>query len=89
MDADGVPASVYEFFKREVEPHVPGAWIDASKRGHKNGYVGMVGYEINFNRYFYRYRPPRPIAEIKAEIQASDRTQTSSQEESAKFPHGE
>ena len=89
MHADGVSASVYEFFKREVEPHVPDAWIDTSKRDHKDGYFGMVGYEINFKRYFYRYRPPRPIAEIEAEIQASYRTQTASQEKSAKFPHGE
>ncbi len=31
--------------------------------------VGLVGYEINFNRYFYEYRPPRPLEEIEADIQ--------------------
>ena len=69
-DADEVPASVRAFFEREVKPHVPDAWIDTSKRDHKDGKVGLVGYEINFNRYFYRYKPPRPIAEIGADIQA-------------------
>ncbi len=68
--ADGVPASVRAFFEREVKPHVPDAWIDTSKRDHKDGKVGVVGYEINFNRYFYRHKPPRPIAEIEADIQA-------------------
>ena len=69
-DADGVPASVRAFFEREVKPHVPDAWIDTSKRDHQDGKVGVVGYEINFNRYFYRYKAPRPIAEIEADIQA-------------------
>ena len=70
MDAEKVPASVRAFFDREVKPHVPDAWIETSKRDHKDGKVGLVGYEINFNRYFYRYKPPRPIAEIEADIQA-------------------
>ena len=70
VDSDGVPASVRAFFEREVRPHVPDAWIDISKRDHRDGKVGLVGYEINFNRYFYQYKPPRPIAEIESEIQA-------------------
>ncbi len=53
------------FFDREVKPHVPDAWIETSKRDPK---VGLVGYEINFNRYFYRYTPPRPLEEIEADI---------------------
>lgn len=69
-DAEGVPASVREFFSREVLPHVPDAWIDTSKRDAKDGLVGLIGYEINFNRYFYRYTPPRPIEEIEADIRA-------------------
>ena len=69
-DADGVPASVRAFFEREVKPHVPDAWIDTSKRDHQDAKVGLVGYEINFNRYFYRYKAPRPIAEIEADIQS-------------------
>jgi hypothetical protein len=42
---------------------VPDAWIDTAKRDPKDGQVGLVGYEINFNRYFYRYTPPRPLEE--------------------------
>ena len=57
---------VEAFFEREVKPHVPDAWIDTSKRDPKDGQVGLVGYEINFNRYFYRYTPPRPLEEIEA-----------------------
>jgi type I restriction enzyme M protein len=67
-DAAGIPASVRAFFECEVKPHVPDAWIDAGKRDPKDGRVGLVGYEINFNRYFYRYTPPRPLEEIEAEI---------------------
>jgi type I restriction enzyme M protein len=69
-DADGVPASVRAFFEREVKPHVSDAWIDASKRDPKDRRVGLVGYEINFNRYFYRYTPPRSLEEIEADIRA-------------------
>lgn len=50
-----------------------GAWIDTSKRDKKDGHVGFVGYEINFNRYFYQYKPPRPLDEIEADIQAIER----------------
>jgi type I restriction enzyme M protein len=68
VDAEGVSASVRAFFEREVKPHVPDAWIDTSKRDLKDGRVGLVGYEINFNRYFYRYTPPRPLEEIESDI---------------------
>lgn len=68
VDADGVPASVRAFFAREVLPHVPESWIDTARRDHKDGHVGLVGYEINFNRYFYRYTPPRPLEEIERDI---------------------
>ncbi len=37
-------------------------------RDNKDGEVGKVGYEINFNRYFYQYQPPRPLPEIEADI---------------------
>ena len=69
-DTESVPLgeAVAAFFEREVRPHVPEAWIDQSKRDHKDGQVGLVGYEINFNRYFYQYTPPRPLAEIEADI---------------------
>jgi len=62
--------TVEAFFNREVRPHVPDAWIDTSRRDPKDGEVGVVGYEINFNRYFYRYKPPRPLEEIEADIRS-------------------
>ena len=70
-DTENVPLgeTVESFFEREVTPHVPDAWMDATRRDPHDGEVGIVGYEINFNRYFYEYRPPRPLEEIEADIQ--------------------
>ena len=70
-DTENVPLreTVEAFFDREVKPHVPDAWIDTTRRDLHDGEVGLVGYEINFNRYFYEYRPPRPLEEIEADIQ--------------------
>ena len=69
-DEERVPLAedVYAFFEREVAPHVADAWIDESKRDAKDGEVGVVGYEINFNRYFYRYAAPRALGEIETDI---------------------
>jgi type I restriction enzyme M protein len=74
-DTESVPLgeSIESFFDREVKPHVPDAWIDTNKRDEKDGQVGIVGYEINFNRYFYKYTPPRPLEEIDAEIRAIEK----------------
>lgn len=63
-----VSESVEAYFIKEVQPHVPDAWIDASKRDAKDGEVGIVGYEIPFNRHFYQYQPPRPLEEIDADL---------------------
>jgi type I restriction enzyme M protein len=63
-DYENIPLKedIHAYFAREVLPHVPDAWIDASKT--------KVGYEIPFNRHFYQYTPPRPLAEIEADIKA-------------------
>ncbi len=58
------------YFIKEVQPHVPDAWIDASKKDAKDEQVGIVGYEIPFNRHFYEYQPPRDLAEIDADLDA-------------------
>ncbi|WP_226689394.1 type I restriction-modification system subunit M [Ruegeria arenilitoris] len=58
------------YVEREVTPFVPDAWVDESHRDATDGQVGRVGYEINFNRYFYTYMPPRPLEEIDAELKA-------------------
>ncbi|MBF0178401.1 MAG: SAM-dependent DNA methyltransferase [Magnetococcales bacterium] len=61
-DTESVPLKerIQDYFRREVLPHVPDAWIDESKT--------RVGYEIPFNRYFYRYEPPRPLEKIEQDI---------------------
>jgi len=56
------------YFQKEVAPHVPDAWIDNSKIDERDKQVGIVGYEIPFNRHFYEYEPPRPLQEIDAEL---------------------
>ena len=63
-DKETIPLSVdiEEYFNTEVLPHVPDAWIDYDKT--------RIGYEINFTKYFYEYKPLRPSIEIKAEIEA-------------------
>ena len=71
-DTENVPLDedINEYFRREVEPYVPDAWIDTTIRDDRDGEVGRVGYEINFNRYFYEYTPPRSLEEIEADIKA-------------------
>jgi type I restriction enzyme M protein len=61
-DNENVPLTedIGVYMEREVLPHVPDAWVDESKT--------KVGYEIPFTRHFYEYAPPRPLAEIEAEI---------------------
>lgn len=61
-DTENVPLNedVETYFRREVLPHAPDAWIDHDKT--------QVGYEIPFNRHFYVFQPPRPLSEIDAEL---------------------
>ena len=71
-DYENVPLGedIDAYLAREVLPHVPDAWIDVSKTDELDGQVGIVGYEIPFNRHFYQYQPPRPLAEIDADLDA-------------------
>lgn len=57
-----VPQTIEEYFEREVKPHLPNAWIDETKT--------KIGYEINFTKYFYEFKPLRPLDKIKADILA-------------------
>ncbi len=61
-DTENVPIkdNIYSYFIREVKPHVDEAWInlDATK----------IGYEISFNKYFYRHKPLRSIEEVSKDI---------------------
>ncbi|MES0134743.1 type I restriction-modification system subunit M [Mesorhizobium sp. M0016] len=70
-DTENVPLcdDVDDFFRREVLPHAEDAWIDHEKT--------KVGYEIPFNRHFYVFEPPRPLADIDADLkQVTDRILT-------------
>jgi len=58
------------YFLKEVQPHVPDAWIDANKKDDKDQQIGIVGYEIPFNRHFYQYQPPRDLMDIDADLDA-------------------
>jgi type I restriction enzyme M protein len=65
-DFENIPLGedIDDYFRREVLPHVPDAWIDRAK--------SKVGYEINFNRHFYHYTPRRPLGEIDAELKRAE-----------------
>jgi len=69
-DYENVPLkeNIYEYFEREVKPYVSDAWINEEVRDKKDGLVGIVGYEIPFNRYFYKYTPPRSLEEIDNDL---------------------
>ena len=71
LDPNATVNAVNEaYFIKEVQPHVPDAWIAADKRDAKDGEIGIVGYEIPFNRHFYQYQPPRPLEAIDADLDA-------------------
>ena len=61
----GRAATIKAYFETEVCPHVPDAWVDTKKT--------KVGYEIPFTRQFYKYIPPRPLAEIDADLEKTGR----------------
>ena len=65
-DFENVPLKddIDAYFEREVHPHVPDAWMDRGK--------DKIGYEINFNRHFYKYTPPRPLEAIDAELKEAE-----------------
>ena len=55
-------SAIDDYFNSEVLPYAPDAWVDYDKT--------KIGYEIPLTRHFYKYVPPRPLAEIDAEIKA-------------------
>jgi type I restriction enzyme M protein len=70
-DYENVPyeMDIQEYFNKEVKPYVPDAWINETLRDHKDGKVGIVGYEIPFTRHFYKYEAPRSLEAIEADIE--------------------
>ncbi|MEP3654460.1 MAG: class I SAM-dependent DNA methyltransferase [Litorimonas sp.] len=65
-DVENIPLTenVEDYFEREVLPHIPDAWIDREK--------DKIGYEINFNRHFYKFMPSRELAEIDADLKEAE-----------------
>lgn len=74
-DIENVPLSesIQTYFDREVKPYVADAWCNTAICDEKDKEVGKVGYEINFNRYFYKYTPPRPLEQIEADIKGIEK----------------
>lgn len=66
-DYENVPLKedISEYMERDVLPHAPDAWVDESKT--------KIGCEINFNRYFYKYTPPRPLEEIESDLKTIEK----------------
>ena len=71
-DYENVPmgTDIHDYLAAEVTPHAHDAYIDETYVDETDGDIGIVGYEINFNRYFYGYVPPRDLDEIDAELKA-------------------
>ena len=71
-DFENVPMTedIEDYFRREVLPYVPDAWIDDKKT--------KVGYEIPMTRYFYEYQPPEPVEDILARVTALEEDISSS-----------
>ncbi len=74
-DFENIPLKedIVSNFLREVQPYVSDAWIDRKATDEQDGGIGKVGYEINFNRVFFKYQPPRPLAEIDAELEVVEK----------------
>jgi type I restriction enzyme M protein len=70
-DFENVPydMDIKEYFDKEVKPYVADAWINESVRDHKDGKIGIVGYEIPFTRHFYKYEAPRSLEAIETDIE--------------------
>jgi type I restriction enzyme M protein len=61
-DTENIPLkdNIHQYFLKEVKPHVPEAWINLDST--------KIGYEISFNKYFYRHKPLRSIEAVTADI---------------------
>lgn len=70
-DYENVPyeMDIKEYFDKEVKPYVSDAWINESVVDEKDGKIGIVGYEIPFTRYFYKYEAPRSLEAIETDIE--------------------
>lgn len=71
-DYENVPydMDIREYFDREVKPYVTDAWVNESVIDKKDNKIGIVGYEIPFTRYFYKYEAPRSLEAIESDIES-------------------
>ncbi|SMN01579.1 Type I restriction-modification system, DNA-methyltransferase subunit M [uncultured Candidatus Thioglobus sp.] len=60
-----LPESIAEYYDREAKPHLPNSWMDRSK--------DKIGYEINFSKYFYQYKPLRSLQDITQDLLKLDK----------------
>jgi len=74
-DFENIPLKedIISFFLHEVQPFVSDAWIKRDAVDEQDGGIAKVGYEINFNREFSRYQPPRLLEEIDTELEAVEK----------------
>lgn len=74
-DYENVPLTmdIRDYLAKEVLPHLPDAYIDETFRDERDGEIGRVGFEINFNRFFYKYVPPRSLHDIDVELKQVER----------------
>jgi type I restriction enzyme M protein len=73
-DAEYLPLheDIDRYVEREVLAHWPDAWINREVKDERDGLTGVVGTEINFNREFFVYTPPRSRSAIQADIEAME-----------------
>ena len=73
-DFERVPwgVDIHEYYEKEVKPFAPDAWIDETVRDHMDGKIGLVGYEIPFTRYFYKYIEPRKVKDVEQDIKVAE-----------------
>ncbi len=73
-DTENIPLdqNIQEYFNKEVKPYVTDAWINESKKDHKDKKIGKVGYEIPVTRFFYKYNTPRSLKDIEIDIQKTE-----------------
>jgi len=74
-DYENVPLAmdIRDYLAKEVLPHLPDAYIDEAFRDDLDKEIGRVGFEVNFNRFFYKYVPPRDLHEIDSELKQVER----------------
>lgn len=74
-DHEHIPLNqdIQEYFNQEVKPHLPDAYINHDIKDQQDNQTGIVGYEIPFTKYFYKFTPLRPLQDIEKELDSLDK----------------